>query len=221
MDSHQGMRVPVPGIVRSARLDKEAPDPRLLAEAIVRITSNEKVLQELVEAIEKRNREGFERIVHEYKIGPWCHLFCHWLCVVRYRLICRLVCSPIILERPSLFDELRLAGQGLRGLLEHRDAFDQAVAASNAGEAEKLADVLRGADLIRFCFVICEWFCSRRCAVVCLTMCREFPVVSIKEHLEEALAFAKATEALAKKPVDVERLIARLARETARHGKVC
>jgi hypothetical protein len=75
----------------------------------------------------------------------------------------------------------------LRGLLEHKDAFDRAVAASNAGEAEKIADALRSADLIRFCFVLCEWFCSRRCALVSLTMCREFPLEPVKEHLERYL----------------------------------
>ena len=187
---------------------KEVPNPRLLAEAIVRITSNEKLVHELVEVLEKRNRDAFERIVNEYKLGPLCHLFCHWLCVVRFRLICRWVCSPIQIERPNLADELRLAGQALRRLLEHKDAFDRAVAASNAGDAEKLAEVIRGADLIRFCYAICEWFCSWRCTLVCLTLCREFPLEPIKNQLEEALAFAKATQRLAHKPAEVERLIA-------------
>lgn len=186
---------------------KEVPNPRLLAEAIVRITSNEKLVRELVEVLEKRNRDAFERIVNEYKLGPLCHLFCHWLCVVHFRLICRWVCSPIQIERPNLADELRLAGQALRRLLEHKDAFDRAVAASNAGDAEKLAEVIRGADLIRFCYAICEWFCSWRCTLVCLTLCREFPLEPIKNHLEEALAFAKATQRLAQKPAEVERLI--------------
>ena len=186
----------------------QAPNPRVLAEAIVRITSNEKLLHELVEVLEKRNREAFQRIVKEYKLEPLCHLFCHWLCVVRYRLICRWVCSPQKTERPNLALELQSAGQAMRRLLEPKDAFEQAVAASNAGDAEKLGSVIKGAELIPFCHFICEWFCSWRCTLVCLTLCREFPLVPIKNHVEEALAFARATQQLAQKPVEVELLLA-------------
>ncbi len=189
---------------------KEPPNPRLLAEAIVRITSDEKVVREVVEVLAKRNREGFERIVAEYKLGALCHLFCHWLCVVHYRLICRWVCSPTPIERPSLARELQAAGQVLRRLLEHKDAFEQAVAASNAGDAEKLGRTIRGADLIPLCFFICEWFCSWRCTLVCLTLCREFPLEPIKNPVEEALAFAKAVQRLEQKPTEVERLMAAL-----------
>jgi hypothetical protein len=187
---------------------EHAPSPRLLAETIVRITSNEKLVHELAEALEKRDRDFFQRIVSEYKLGPFCHLFCHWLCVVRYRLLCRWVCSPLPIGRPNLAQELQSAGQALRQLLEHKSSFDQAVAAAEAGDAEKLASVIKGADVIPFCFFICEWFCSWRCALVCLTFCREFPPELVKNQVEEALAFAKATQRLTQKPAEAERLIA-------------
>ena len=183
------------------------PSPRALAEAVVRITSNDKLVHELAELLEARNREAFQRIVKEHKLESFCHLFCHWLCVVRYRLICRWVCSPAPIERPDLAGELKSAGLALRQLLEHKDSFDKAVAASNAGDAEKLASVIRGAELIPFCYFFCEWFCSWRCTLVCLTVCREFPLEPIKNQVEEAWAFAKATQGLARKPAELERLI--------------
>lgn len=186
----------------------QTPNPRLLAEAIVRITSSEKLVRELAEALERRDRDVFQRIVSEYRLGPLCHLFCHWLCAVRYRLICRWVCSPQQIERPNLAQEFQSAGQALRQLLEHKNSFDQAVSASDAGDAEKLASVIKGAGLVPFCFFICEWFCSWRCALVCLTFCREFPPEQVKNHIEEALAFAKATQRLTQKPAEAERLIA-------------
>ncbi len=187
---------------------EKEPDPRMLAEAIVRITSNEKLVRELVEVLESRNREAFQHIVNEYKLGPLCHLFCHWLCVVRYRLICRWLCSPQQIERPNLAQELHSAGEAMRRLLEHKGSFDQAVAASKAGDAEKLRSIIARADLIIFCYFICEWFCSWRCTLVCLTLCREFPLEPIKNHVDEALAFAKAAQRLAEKPQEAERLVA-------------
>jgi hypothetical protein len=113
--------------------------------------------------------------------------------VVRYRLICRWVCGPVQTARPDLALELRSAGQALRSLLEHKDAFDQAVAASNSGDAEKLRGVIAGAQLLPFCYFICEWFCSWRCTLVCFTQCREFPPETVANQIDEALAFAKAT----------------------------
>ena len=184
----------------------DKPNPRELAEAIVRITSNESLVKQLVQVLEKRDKAGFQRIVTEYKLGPLCHLFCHWLCVVRYRLLCFWVCSREKIEKPDLVHELQSAGLALRQLLEHKEAFDQAVAASNAGDAAKLSSVIQNAGLLRWCYFICEWFCSWRCTLACLTICREFPVQAIANPIAEALAFAKATQPLAHNLAQLERL---------------
>ena len=183
----------------------QTPKPRELGEAIVRITSDERLVRQLAEAVEKRDRNAFQRIVEQFKLGNLCHLFCHWLCVVRYRLICRWLCSEQV-EQPDFARELQSAGQALRQLLEHKSAFDKAVAASNAGDAEKLGAVVNRAGLIPFCHFICEWFCSWRCTLVCLTFCRQFPLQPIKEEIPEALAFAKALQQLGQNAAQLERL---------------
>ena len=149
-------------------------DPRLLAEGIVRITADPAVLKRLVEAVEKPDRDAFHRIVTEYKLDAFCHLFCHWVCVVRYRLICHWLCTPDRPRRPDFIGELQAAGRALRLLLAKREVFDAAVAASNAGDAAKLGAILRGPELFRLCYLICEWFCSLRCVLACLTLCRQF-----------------------------------------------
>ena len=182
----------------------QVPNPRILAEAIVRITSNEDVVRKLAEILERRDQQAFKSIVAEYKLDSICHLFCHWLCVVRYRLMCRWVCG---LEgaRPNLAGELQSAGHALGELLK-RNAFDQAVAASSGGDAEKLGSVLRGADLFQYCHFICEWFCSWRCTLVCLTLCRKFPLATIPDQIREALEFDLATQPLAANPTELQRL---------------
>jgi hypothetical protein len=184
----------------------ERPNPRELAEAIVRITANETLVKHLVQVLEKRDSSAFQRIVTEYKLGPLCHLFCHWLCVVRYRVLCRWVCSLPRIERPDLAREIQLAGQALGQLLERKDAFEQAVSASDAGDAQKLASVIQEAGLATLCFFICEWFCSWRCTLVCLTLCREFPLRPVPNPIQEALAFAKAVAAILQHPGQLEKL---------------
>jgi len=182
------------------------PDPRALAEAIVRLTSDKKLVAQFARAVEKRDRAAFQRLVKAQRLGPLCHLFCHWICLVRYRLLCRWLCDLTVEERPDLAAELQAAGGALRALLENRKAFDTAVSASQAGDDAKLRAVLAEAGLAPYCIWICEWLCSWRCVLVCLTLCREFPLGAIQDEPQEALAFAKATAALAQKPAELERL---------------
>jgi len=187
---------------------ERAPNPRELAEAIVRITSDKKLVRELAAAVEKRNRAAFERIIAGHKLQALCHLFCHWLCIVRYRLFCRVLCAPGPVERPNLGAELHSAGQALSRLLENKTAMEEAVAASNAGDAEKLGSVIRHVAPIQFCHYICEWLCSWRCTLACLTLCRQAPAVKIENQIKEAHAFAAALQQLSAQPAEMERLSA-------------
>jgi hypothetical protein len=194
----------------------QAPNPRVLADAIVHLTTQENQVRTLVAALEKRDAAAFQRIVEQYKLGPLCHFFCHWVCVVRYRLICRWVCGVEQAARPDLVRELVSAGQALRHLLASKNAFDQAVAASNAGDAVKLGSIFGGPDIVQYCPFLCEWFCSWRCTLACLTLCRQFPLEPIKEEIAEALAFAKAIQPLATNLPAVQRLTAAVGAGDAR-----
>ena len=185
---------------------EKPPNPRVLAEAIVRITSDEKLVRQLVQILQKRDRAAFQRFVKAQKLEAICHLFCHWVCYVRYRLVCRWVCDLQLKERPDLVAELTGAGAALRALLEKRQVFNEAVSASQAGDAGKLRNVIEGAGLITFCHFICFFFCSWRCVLVCLTLCRKFPLEPIRDEIREAFAFAKAMQQLRQQPAELERL---------------
>ena len=178
----------------------------MLAEAIVRITSDEKLVRQLVQILQKRDRAAFQRFVKAQKLEAICHLFCHWVCDVRYRLVCRWLCDLELTERPDLVAELSGAGAALRPLLEKRQVFNEAVSASKAGDAGKLRSVIEAAGLIPFCHFICFFFCSWRCVLVCLTLCRKFPLEPIKDEIREAFAFAKAMQQLRQQPAELERL---------------
>ena len=194
----------------------EPPDPRRLAEAVVRVTTDEKLVGRLAQILEKGDRAAYQRFVKQHELTPFCHFFCHWVCLVRYRLICRWICRPDVfeIERPNLAAELLTAGHALRLLLER--GFDDAVAASESGDPDKLRGVLADANLIQFCHFICEWFCSWRCILVCFTLCREFPLQRIDDPVREAFEFAQAVQTLRRKPADLERLVAALEKNDAK-----
>jgi hypothetical protein len=200
----------------------DKPDPRLLAETIVRLTAEPALVNQLVQILDKRDSAGFQRIVAQFNLGPICHLFCHWLCVVRYRLICRLVCSVQPIPLPDLAQELISAGQTLRQLLAQPAAFDQAVAASNAGDSDKLGTVIRGVGIVQFCYLICEWFCSWRCVLACNLLCSQVPLVTTTSNeLHEAFQFAGATAQLAQNATALEQLsVAVGAGDTATYNRL-
>jgi hypothetical protein len=190
------------------KADAKPPDPHVLADAIVRVTSNPKLVQQLAQIVEKRDRAGFQRFVDAQKLGPFCHFFCHWVCLLRWRLVCRWICDPRVQEQPNLAAELSAAGHALRVLLGNRPAFDQAVAGAQAGDPAKVGAALDSVGLLPYCRLICEWFCSWRCVLVCFTLCRQFPLPAITDEIAEAYDFAKATQALGKQPLQLERLSA-------------
>src|SRR5262245_21202773 len=183
-------------------------NPRELAEAIAKLTGDAAAMTQLAEAVEKRDRAAFARLVEAYKLGAFCHFFCHWICYVRYRLICRWLCTPSLETRPGLVEELQAAGRALRALLERPRAFEEAVAASNAGDAEKLRAVIEGAGLLQFCYLICFFFCSWHCVLVCLRLCRQFPPEPIRDQIKEALEFAKEIQKLGDKRTELSKLVA-------------
>jgi hypothetical protein len=186
----------------------KAPDPRAVAEAIMRITSNERLLAQLVEAVEKRDAKAFRAFVRAQKLDPYCHLFCHWVCVVRYRLLCGWLCDVKASRRPNLAAELEGAGKALATLLQNRKTFAAAASASQAGDAEKLRAVLADPHFVPFCRWICEFFCTWRCVLVCLQLCRESPLRRIENEAQEALAFARATAPLVQQEAQLKKLSA-------------
>jgi hypothetical protein len=183
-------------------------DPRRLAQAVVRLTADEKAVAQLVRAVERRDRAAFQRLIKAHKLEPFCHFICHWVCVVRYRLVCRWLCELDLRERPDLAVELRAAGQALGQLLERRTTFAEAVAAAKADDPGRLGAAIQGGGLLPVCHFICEWFCSWRCVLAYFTVCRGVDLPALKDPVREAFEFTRATQRLAEQPGAVEKLSA-------------
>jgi len=185
---------------------EELPDIRQFAEVLVRITTDEELIERLAGSIAERDAAAFTSLVEELQIGPFCHLLCRWACSVRCRLICDIVCSLPRLERRSFAEELSRGGQALRTLLAKEDLFSSAVEAGRTGDCEGLRVVVQEAGLLPFCEVFCEWICSWRCLLICMQFCGPFPFEKPDTSLTEAFEFARVTGRLAAEPQLLERL---------------
>jgi hypothetical protein len=193
----------------------ELPEPLAFAQVVERITGDEELVERLAAAVSERDREAFGALVSELGIARFSHLLCHWVCVIRGRLICRAVCAPEPPSRVRLVDELRRAGQVIAQLAASKEAFSAAAAAAAALECEPLRAAIAQAGLRGFCEIICEWFCTWRCIRVCLLLCRTLPFESIENPLSEAFGFAQAAARLAAQPEVLARLTAAVSSDNA------
>jgi hypothetical protein len=132
------------------------------------------------------------------------HVLCRWVCGVRTRLLCHVVCSPGPVHPGPLEQELATVGHAVRALLDHPDALATVEKAVLAGRPEAIRDILGRLNLVDVCHLVCEWLCAWRCVRFCLPVSVQFPPE--RWDLAEAREFAQVTARLAKDPETLGRL---------------
>jgi hypothetical protein len=165
------------------------------AEIVAKITGDEELVEVLANTVRDRDAQGFANLVKQLGAQRYCHLLCHWALIVRWRLVCDIVCSPRPVPVRELEDELTAAGAAVRGLLQDKAQFATVIKAAAASDCQTLTTILGQKGN---CFWICEWLCSWRCILVCLPRCRAFPP-SADTSILEMRAFAQAAARLAAK----------------------
>jgi hypothetical protein len=195
-------------------LDQEPPDVREFAEIVAKVTAEEELVQQIAIALDERDSDAWGAFVEQNDLERFSHLLCHWACTVHYRLVCEIVCQPLVVKRPELVPELQAAGQAIGALLTDKQTFAAAIEAVGDEDCERLGATLKdAASTQQSCHLICEWFCSWRCLLLCLRVCRVFPIEPIESPIEEMLEFARAGGTLASKQGTLERLGAAVLRE--------
>jgi len=58
------------------------------------LASNEALLKRFLEAVDREDADGFNKLLAEMKWQRFCHQLCHYLCQVRCRYVCKLLCPP-------------------------------------------------------------------------------------------------------------------------------
>jgi hypothetical protein len=182
----------------------------VLASAITRLGEDEGLVQHVAEILVKRDQQGFREVLDKLGLAAHAHLFCHWLCLIRYRLVCRWMCHAGSIERPILWSEIQSAAKAIGALVQKKDLFRAAVAASTAGDSAKLGIAIRDAGLLARCHWVCEFFCSWRCVMVCLILHKRFTFQPFPaaEQIKEAHEFAAALAKLSQNPADLMRFSA-------------
>jgi hypothetical protein len=79
-------------VVATAELDVD--EMLEFAHVTERLAQDEKTLLRLVAAVDGANEKEWQTLVERLKLQRYSHQLCHWVCGVRCRRVCRLMCPP-------------------------------------------------------------------------------------------------------------------------------
>lgn len=178
--------------------DKELtlPELREFARGIARLTAHDEMLRRLLDAADREDAQAFGAILDEFKLGRFCYLVCQWVCFVRCRLFCELLCTPP--GSISVLDpvpELQETGEALARLAEDERTFGRLLEAFQQQDAPLVRGILDSLGLLSHCVVICHWFCFWHCFRICRILCKRLPEkeLALPELRELATGLARLT----------------------------
>src|SRR5262249_53259758 len=130
---------------------EDVPDLRRFAEAVVQLASNEQLLRRVVDAVDCGDSANYRAALDELKLGHFCRLICHWVCLIRYRRICEIICRPEPIFVPDPVSDLRAAAEFLATALKNERAFADIAHAAEFLDCERARTAINEAGLIRGC----------------------------------------------------------------------
>lgn len=145
----------------------EAPSLKQFAQAVAQLSSNEKVLRRVVDALACGDGNDYRAALEELTLAQFCHLICYWVCSVGYARICEIICRPGPTIAPDALGELRAAGEVAARLVKNAKALEAISRAAATLNCETLRSTVDEAGFGPDCEIICWLICVWRCTLVC------------------------------------------------------
>jgi hypothetical protein len=171
------------------------------AHAAVRLSSNQKILRRVVDAVSCGDASAYHAAIREIELESFCHLICQWVCSVGYRRVCEVVCRPGVALLADAESELVSTGKVLAALIANKRAMEAISESVADGNCAKVQAAINEAGFVSGCETICLFFCIWRRVWVCRALCQDPPFVLTGAYaVEEAKSFALAARQLAAQP---------------------
>jgi len=165
-----------------------------LARLLVPLRDNPDLLKRFVEAMDRGDAQTLGAIVKELKIQRFCFFVCYWICTLRCRRFCVWICAgPQPGADVDPLTEIREALDAMIGVAREENSLVKAFDAFRKQDAKGFHSVLEQLAVLRFCIIICRFFCYWNCFRVCLIICREIPKIdlTVPELRELGLALGR------------------------------
>jgi hypothetical protein len=195
----------------------QVPDLQQFARALVQLSSNEKLLRRVVDAVACGDGDDYRAAIAELKLTEFCYLICHWVYLIIYRRVCEVVCSPERIRLADAVGEVQAASKAVATLLENESAFAAISKAAVNLDCRIIRSQINEAGFLRFCEIICWLICTWRCAWVCWELCPiRTPILTGADAIEEARSFALAIRPFANKPRGLTDLVTAVLKRDAK-----
>lgn len=200
----------------------ETPSLQEFAHAVVQLASNEKLLRRVVDSVSCGDADAYRAAIEELRLQDFCYLICHWVYLIIYIRVCKIVCSPQPVLAADPASEIRAAGEVIARLIGHEKAFSAVGQAAAEQNCVTLKAAIAEAGLFSDCETICFLICTWRCVWVCRELCVfPSPVLGAADGVEEARNFALASRVLANQPRALGDLVSAAQRRDAKaYGEI-
>jgi hypothetical protein len=154
---------------------------------LARLAEQPKLIEALAKAVEAEDPKAFHAVVEQLKAQNFIHLLCHWVCFVRFHLVCRVLCDGIRWDQREFVAQLRSSAVAVAAIARKPDQLKLVVDNALTLNCGRLKEIF---GPFQDCRLICFWICSWRCLVVCLRLTHSFPLVG-DFSVEEMRGFAQ------------------------------
>lgn len=213
--------------LRSAELcspveKQELPSLRDFARAIVKLSSNEKALRRVFDAVSCGDAAQYHAALEELKLREYCQLISWWVCSIAYEDVCHAVCQSEVVAVSDPLLALRVAGESIAGLTKDEKTFDALGKAAQAADFNSAHSVIGALGLGENCRFLCSFVCIWWRVWVCRELCEVPPRIYTGPYaIEEARDFAQASRQLAANPRIMTDLVdAALSRNPAAYRQI-
>jgi hypothetical protein len=188
-------------ICEPPRENPPLPTLQQFARAVVDLSSNEKLLRSVVDAVSCGDRDAYQAAISELKLNDFCYLLCHWVYTIISHRVCEVICSPGRVYLPDAASEVQAAGKVMAKLTADDKAFNIISNAAVALNCETLQSSINQAGVGAQCEIVCRLICSWRYVWACREVCElGGPVLTGAQGVDEARSFALALRPLASQP---------------------
>ena len=183
------------------RVNQPVPSLEDFARAAVQLSSHEKLLRRVVDAVGCGDASDYHAAIDELELGEFCHLICQWVCTISYRRVCEVVCRPGFAPPTDPAGEIAATGKALAAVVANKKALEAISKSAAELNCEVLKAAIDKAGFVPDCEIICRFICIWRRVWVCRTLCQDPAAVLTGVYaVEEAQSFALAARQLAAQP---------------------
>ncbi|HET7474699.1 MAG TPA: hypothetical protein VFJ97_01585 [Dermatophilaceae bacterium] len=139
-----------------------------------KLAATEDALDKLVETMAADDDTAFHQLLEEFGL----HHYCRFVCVLVLTVKCELFCIGLDRVRPTerprpLVPVLRDLAAASAALASDEQVFQSSLQAYRDADYDKVHQLLDRLQLIRFCHLVCWWFCVLVPYLRCLRVCLE------------------------------------------------